>query len=389
MSKKRTPDSGLKYLMEIGFERIRGEHGLADRFYKVFGKTRTEEIFDIWEGMEVGTKDFYDFKNSDPKISKALSEAYDGDIIRKACNYIDGHKEYFGPTILEVGCDCGMMSCFLAKTFPESRIVSIDRCEAAIENAKEFAKKQNVDNIAFLASDLRDINDTFDTVFSMRTVHENHDKDEKEDLVNDLGEQAEIYKESLTGYASALSNALSDHGKLISIERIDRNALLLGWMEAMNAVDLEFDVESYEELICEEAGEESSFTAFICEKGKECEIKAKDIFDLACSKYLDYTQAQYGGWDGKIVFENRRGKLIEGYKWEIPSQHGKGRISLWTHANDETGLISYQNTNGNVLTQFLDISQKEGMLKQLHEVLEECRAENKDAIITKMDYESN
>ncbi len=96
-----------------------------------------------WERLS-GSKEFYDFKNSDPEISRALSEAYDGDIIRKACNYISSHKDYFGETILEVGCDCGIISCFLAKSFPDAEIVSIDRCAAAIKIAKDFAKKQGL-----------------------------------------------------------------------------------------------------------------------------------------------------------------------------------------------------------------------------------------------------
>ncbi len=38
MAKKRSVDPGLQYLQEIGFDRIRGKYGLADRWVKVFGK---------------------------------------------------------------------------------------------------------------------------------------------------------------------------------------------------------------------------------------------------------------------------------------------------------------------------------------------------------------
>lgn len=381
MAKNHDLDPGLRYLKEIEFDRIRGKYGLADRLRKNFGNSKAEKIWDEWQSIPVGSKEFYEFKNSDPEISKAFSEAYDGDIIRKACNYISNHKEYFGSTILEVGCDCGLISCFLAKTFPDSKIVSIDRCAAAIEIAKEFAKKQGVENIEFRSCDLKDVKDTFDTVFSMRTVHENNNAEE--DLVNDLSEQAAIFKEELTEYASSLSKVLSDQGALISVERIGRNALLLGWMEAMEDVDLAFDLSCYEELICEEAGDKSEFQAFICFKGIESDIKARDMFDFACSKYLDYTQAEYEGWDAKIVFENRRGELIEGYILEYLSPPAKGRFALWTHSTDETGLIVYQNNNGNVTTSFHDISQKEELLESLHEALDEIRA-NWNVTITKI-----
>ena len=170
------------------------------------------------------------------------------------------------------------------------------------------------------------------------------------------------------------SNALTEHGLLISIERIGRNALLLGWMKALAEVNLTFDLSCYEELVCTEAGDDSVFQAFVCFKGIESEITAKDLFDFACSKYLDYTLAQYEGWDAKIVFENRRGTLIEGYNVEYTTPPSKVRVSLWTHRTDDTGLVAYQNNNGNVTTTFLDISQKEEMLQSMHDALDESRA---------------
>ena len=371
MAKNKMIDPGLKYLQEIGFNRIRGKYGLIDRWKKIFGNDKAEQIWKQWNSLPTGSKEFYDFKNSDPEISRSFSEAYDDDIIRKACNYIAAHKDYFGESILEVGCDCGIISCFLARTFPDARIVSIDRCESAIGIAESYAKKQGLDNITFLAVDLKDIEGTFDTVFSMRTMHENHATEE--DVINDLGEQAELFKENLTGYAAALSKALSPDGILISIERIGRNALLLGWMEALDSCNLMFDLSCYEEIVCTEAGDESVFQAFASFKGIESEIDAKDLFDFACSKYLDYSKAQYEGWDAKIVFENRRGTLIKGYNLVYTKPPAKVRISLWTHKTDDTGLVLYQNNNGVVSTTFHDISDKEDMLKSLEEALEESR----------------
>ena len=374
-------DPGLLYLQEIGFKRIRGKYGLADRLIKVFGKSKADQIWKQWEKIPNRSKEFYEFKNSAPEISRAFSEAYDDDIIRKGCNYIAAHKEYFGDTILEVGCDCGIMSCFLAKTFPDAKIVSIDRCDAAIEIARGFAQKQGLNNITFIACDLKDITDTFDTIFSMRTMHENYIADE--DIINDLGEQAAIFKDSLFEYASALSNALSDQGRLISVERIGRNALLLGWMEALDDSNLKFDLSCYEELKCMEAGDESVFQAFVCFKGVESNIDSKDLFDYACSKYLDYTKAEYEGWDAKIVYENRRKDLIEGYNLEYSSPPVKVRVSLWTHSTDETCLVAYQNNNGNVTTTFIDISQKEKTLEAMHKALDESRAYG-NVVITEM-----
>ena len=43
-----------------------------------------------------------------------------GDVLRQACNYVASHKEYFGHTILELNCATGLMTGFLAGTFPGS-----------------------------------------------------------------------------------------------------------------------------------------------------------------------------------------------------------------------------------------------------------------------------
>lgn len=89
---------------------------------------------------------------------------YDGDIIRKACNYIDTHKDFFVETILEVGCEAGFMTGFLAKTFPKARIVSIDRSKAAIDIATKRIESLGIKNVEFRVSPLAEISEQFDTV---------------------------------------------------------------------------------------------------------------------------------------------------------------------------------------------------------------------------------
>ncbi len=153
-------------------------------------------------------------------------------------------------------------------------------------------------------------------------------------------------------------------------------------MEALSDSGFVFDFSCYEEITCKEIDEESTFEAFICSKELLDIVNSKELFDYACSKYLDYTQAQYGGWDAKIVFENRRKKLIKGYYIFYPNLHQKWRISLWTHKFDETGLILYRNRNGDAYTTFHDISLKEEMLKSMGDSIDE--AKRCGGIITEM-----
>lgn len=377
MGKRRKMDPGLKYLQNAGFQRISGKYGLQDYFTSTFGWQKAIEICEMLDSLEKGTMEFYEYKNSDPIISLALNRYYDTDIVRQACNWIAANKELFGDTILEVGCDCGIISCFLAQSFPYAKILSIDRSQNAIRNAELFANRMNVTNVTFKACDLREITGTFDTVFSMRTVHENYNKDYEgldDFLIKDLPEQAEMYRDLLKSYCHELKERMTEDGVLISIERIGRDALLLGWMEALHDQDLSFDLNRYTEIKTKEVEEESVFRAFIAFRKGEQAGSPQEMFDLSNSKYLDYTAARYTDWDAKIVFENRKKSLVEGYLIDIPEMKMKSKIELWTHKYDETSIMAYQNSNGIVSLEFYDISQQDELLKSIHSFLDETLA---------------
>lgn len=165
-----------------------------------------------------------------------------------------------------MGCDCGVISCYLSQSFPNAKIMSIDRSQNAIRNAELLANRMKVTNVTFKTCDLKELNGTFDTVFSMRTVHENYNNGYEEQydfLIKDLPEQAEMYRELLRSYCHELKERMTDDGVLISIERIGRDALLLGWMEALHDQDLSFDLDRYTEIKTKEVDEESVFRAFI------------------------------------------------------------------------------------------------------------------------------
>ena len=78
-------------------------------------------------------------------LSLYLTGAFDGDIIRRTCNWITDHKDLFGDTILEIGCDIGLIPCFLAKTFPNSIVTAIDRCKNGLAIGQKLADKFGLD----------------------------------------------------------------------------------------------------------------------------------------------------------------------------------------------------------------------------------------------------
>ena len=379
MKRDKKKEPGLQYMLSLRINPAKSMSGVEDQLARATDrKTAIDLLIEIGERYTGGgdrKRDFYTLKNSTFELSFALSSAFDGNILRNACNWIYENKEEFGSTILEVGCDIGIMSCYLAETFPNAKIVSIDRCKEAIENAKKLAEKRNITNVEFLATDLESLSQNFDTVFSMRVMHENISADTKEDLVNDLTEQANIYREEVSDYARQLREHIADGGNLISIERIGRNALFLGWIEALNERGIHFSVDNYKEIVCREVDEDSVFQAFSASllddsisnvtDQRDGERNAIDLFFSICEKYTDFTAKEYVGWEAKNAYEYLRGDLIEGYVVEDTRDHTRCKLTIWTHRSDKNKVVYYVNNNGNAGTIVFDLGEKERVIQTI------------------------
>ena len=48
----------------------------------------------------------------------------------------------------------------------------------------------------------------------------------------------------------------------------------------------------------------------------------------------------------------------------------RNKLSLWEHKYDDTGIIVYQNNNGNVVAAFFDKTQEEELKNSLKETIE-------------------
>ena len=117
-------ESVQQYLLSLG---ITPSHSFSDVEHKIIEASDQEiasellnAVNDRANKIDKGDSWFYSFKNQTYNLSMAVSSAFDGDILKRACNWIMQNKDCFGKTILEIGCDTGIMSCFLAKTFPDA-----------------------------------------------------------------------------------------------------------------------------------------------------------------------------------------------------------------------------------------------------------------------------
>ncbi len=337
MDEKNLFDQGSKYLNEIGFTPFYDKKGLKPRWKEIFGEKEARKLVSTYKKIREGSPEFYDFKNSNPELSKSFSEFYDGEILRNACNYVFDHQGYFGKDVLEVGCDTGIMSCFLAKTFSESKIVSIDRNPGGILLAKERAEKLGLYNIEFINCSLNDLDRRFDTVFSMRTMHENDEGDYPSDY-DPFSHQCAVYAKMTHDYAKQLSPRIQDNGFLCSFERIRHDTLFYSWLTELNSCGCGVLKETYREIECKEANSKDKFQAFVCKNGEKTD--PDEIYQLWLDplKSGQTSDTYFQNFYDLAYLDKHAGKLILGKRFF--DYYGLAeRFAIFTDREDERKLL--------------------------------------------------
>lgn len=343
---KRKDDAGLAYLKKINVSSVRSAHQIYNDLVRICGKERTREYLDTLRELENNgdRQAFYEYKNAEPDIALIYTGEYDADILRKTCNYIAEHIECFGTKILDVGCDCGLMSCFLAYTFPESEVFAIDRGGNGLEIGKQIAEKLGLSNISFQKALLSDLDkDAYDTVFSMRLLQENRMDDDRDPVLWPLMRQAEeYYLPVVSDWAVKLSEPLKDGGTLVCVDRCERDPLFLGWWMALDSAGLRLIEDSCHELECTEVGEETRLLAFAAYKGLEIESYGiEKLYKIWKGEFLQRTQEHYQGWEAEAMLKEFSNEMICGYLLKDRNGTPVGKYAVLTIRENSDSLMRY------------------------------------------------
>ncbi len=343
---KKKKDPGLVYLQSLNLKPVKTKREFMDQILKNAEPEVSTAIFEELDRRAQGYLNeeyFYNLKNSDLKTSMAFSGALDGDIIRRACNYVADHRELFGRRILDVGCDCGIMSCFLALTFPDSEILSIDLSEAALDNARELANRLGLTNITFAKKDVRKLlaGDQYDTVFAMRGLISNLTVSGQEDSAWELEESGNYFARACSGYARALAEAVQPLGTLVTLEKIEKNGFLLGWLKALENAGMGIDEEAWEELPCKELALNSEMQAIVCRR-MENRPRAIDVFVRMYETLTDFEQANYDGWMAKTAVYLKAGSMIRGFRTVDKEKGIVMKVALYSYKEDVSMIMLAQ-----------------------------------------------
>lgn len=369
--KKRTKDAGLQHVIKLGFRYYRKAESVYSDIFKQYDPDTADKICRKFfsADAEIYDKDhklIYDKKNEDFDMAMLFTSAFDADTIRNIVNWIDAHKEYFGDTILEVGCDCGFITTFLGTIFPEKKIISIDRCKNGLEITRKNLEKFGITNVELIHSSLEELEDRkFDTVLSVRTAQENILKSPADEWRRDYLELAQEYYDNLKDYATALKQHMQTGGNVISIERSERSPLSLGWLMAMGNADLYADTASSTELICKEFDEKYALQANVFTQNNSGDILQN--YYAYCNKYGDLTAPHLEGWDAQFRFVVNTEDLIDGFALTGKNEWDYAEFALAIDKSDPSSLFIFRLTCAGMELFVFDISELEGYKKDLHE----------------------
>lgn len=381
---KEKKDIGSSYLKQLGMEPPGASKLLYFQFERRFGETLGRKMLsDLYrkireyEENEKYLSEFYEMKNESLDKALLFNAGYQGDFYRQMCNWIIANHDVFGKTILDAGCECGIMSCFLAMAFPDSKITAVDKSPNAIKAAKELADRLEIDNITFLNADVTGLpGQKYDTVFSMRLLQENCDMDKVLSGYNLLKAEAADFAENIHDFAGKLSALVAEGGYLVSAERCDVDPVFLGWLFKLNELGLTPVPDCYRELICKEMENEGTVQVFVAKN--EAPAAEEDVYYFWCLCQTMHAgqeeKSQYKGWYADMELQNSGKDLLDGFLLQDKTGKNLLTYSLWSHCEIPDVLLLYQAMGNERLLTVYAMSEKEDVAAQIREIKKEYEA---------------
>ena len=132
-------------------ERLRKKHGpIAERVAAAISARE--------EGEDV---DVYVLKNHTLALTIDVTSQYCGQMYTEFLRWFLRGRFAQPKTLLDVGCDNGILTCFYASLYPEAEVVGVDKCEQGIACALELAGRLNLRNVRFAVRDLQSLEGVF------------------------------------------------------------------------------------------------------------------------------------------------------------------------------------------------------------------------------------
>jgi SAM-dependent methyltransferase len=303
------------YMKAVGMKYIKNStEFISGLSYRTKDKNYTMEVATTLNSRAMGaptdnTK-FYDLKNQYYEASIYISSAFDGGVFRHIGNMVIDNPDLFKTNVLDMACDCGIVTCFMAKCYPDCKFVGVDINPKAIVNAKTLAEKLNLKNVKFVCEDICDmeLHNKFDTVTSFRCLLDVADKQTKNiDRIGLREVRENNYKNAFMPYCNAINDYLNDNGNLLCVERYTAEYGWLGWLNALS----ENGINALDKCEIMKAQDISSVKEYSVTYAKkvDCDIKPIEIFNNTMAKQFKSGTGYDGGMAEFTLYYDSEGEI--------------------------------------------------------------------------------
>ena len=349
---KKTKDIALDFLRSISAVPIKTMQEARESLYAAVGEDKGKYLLNLLirrrnsENADY-TEYYSELYAADSSLMPAVG-AIDGDILRRICHWLEYHKRQLGKSLLDVGCGNGIITCFLAQQMPYARIVGIDCDDNAITAAQALARKIGLQNVEFRAMSLGTLDESFDCVLTSRTLRENLTPGELDPMAL-LNQQAALYATRMQTFARELCECTKYNGCVVSFEQLERKALYLGWMHAVNNEGLAPVRQCQKELQCVDiTAPEGTLQTMMCIKG--IPAGEQEIYQSFIDPYREMLKKGswvLDGFEADVYLQTNHGALLEGYNAYFADGRKATRIAFWEDISDANFFLSEQHlSNG-------------------------------------------
>ena len=342
------------YFRDIGLEEPQSAEALLEKCYSIGNRQAVDKLLKETDARDDGgaqsNNSFYNKKNADAAVAFAFTGGFDYFYYVGLFDWILHNKDCFGDSILDVGCDIGIVSCFLGWLFPEKHIVSIDKIEKSIRLAEKLAKKLGITNIEFRRTDVKKVAETFDTVFSSRTLHENS-MNGIPAVIPDFLACSKTIAEKMTPYANAVTALINEGGTFVTCERQELDPVFLAWVNVLSGCGFNMLAGSHKRIIAKELNKKSEFQAGVYSRVAPSRSVDEIFSDYvsavgALSNIKDFASdwGTASEWAAELARHLCADQLMEGYYIvdKAGSKNPVGQFALYTNRYDKDSVLTYQ-----------------------------------------------
>lgn len=278
--------------------------------------------------------DPYPLKNASAGLSVAIASQYFGNYYRELFQWLDSVSTPSIRSILDLGCENGIITCFLATVFPDAKIVGVDRSREAIAVGDQLKERLFRKNVSFVHSDLDNFLNTseqkFDLVLTSLVVHEWL----RESTIGYMLETPEFWEgqDAVDNYAalhtaklSLVARTITENGLWVSVDRLPNPASYAFWIKEINAAGLSIDLSlscSVKVSVVSKEDTQEIFPIIVAGHKIITPLSWNQVLSLYTAvDFADFLKSTIEGWHAELFF---RSLIVEDVVLEVETTYDNG-----------------------------------------------------------------